>query len=122
MLQRGHSLAMDWGAHVHAHGGGGGGAAGPAPEVKQLNNYLGIGVDAKASRLCLHACRLGCWWRARAPRMRAPPRRMHRSSGTVHPVPQVALEFHHFRDKHPYFFTSQLGNKFWHVAGQQFGV
>ena len=30
-------------------GGGGGGAAGPRPVVKQMNNYLGIGVDAKVT-------------------------------------------------------------------------
>lgn len=33
-----------------------------------------------------------------------PPRRPH----------QIALEFHHMRDRWPsLFFTSQLGNKFW---------
>jgi hypothetical protein len=26
---------------------------------------------------------------------------------------QVALEFHQMREQYPFFFTSQLGNKFW---------
>lgn len=62
MLQRGGSLALSGFGHSHHPSGGGGGstaaaaaagagaaAAGPPLVVKQMNNYLGIGVDAKAS-------------------------------------------------------------------------
>lgn len=70
MLQRGGSLALSGFGHSHQPSGGGGGntaaaaaaaaggtAAGPPPVVKQMNNYLGIGVDAKASgRVAAVAC------------------------------------------------------------------
>ena len=61
MLQRGGSLALGGFGHTHHPGGGGGSsgggdsaaaAGGPPPVVKQMNNYLGIGVDAKASLSC----------------------------------------------------------------------
>ena len=79
MLQRGGSLALSGFGHAHhpssgggssgSGGGSGGGsataaaaaaAAGPPPVVKQMQNYLGIGVDAKASgsvvaRVCMGA-------------------------------------------------------------------
>ena len=131
MLQRGGSLAIGGFGHMHHPGGGGGGSAGsdaaaavggPPPVVKQMNNYLGIGVDAKVSLTCcrrtvanqfsVYGCALGraSIFQQPAKGVRAQlaaVRCTHLTGCVALQLSQVALDFHQMREQLPFFFTSR---------------